>query len=145
MKLTSPVLGEIEVDDSKVIHFPNGLAGLEHLKQFVLAHEEPAQGETPRVFILQSVDDPEISFSLVVPEALGVRYELELSDDEVALLQANAPEEVVIAVIVRRDDAHPDSHGLKANFMGPILINTNTRQAMQKVLDRFNCDIVIRG
>ncbi|WP_217126790.1 flagellar assembly protein FliW [Hydrogenophilus thiooxidans] len=145
MKLTSPVLGEIEVDDSKVIHFPNGLAGLEHLKRFVLAHEEPAQGEMPRVFILQSVDEPEIAFSLVVPESLGVRYELELSDAEVALLQATAPEEIVIAVIVRRDEAQPDSHGLKANFMGPILINSNTRKAMQKVLDRFNCDIVIRG
>ncbi|GAB6050344.1 flagellar assembly protein FliW [Hydrogenophilus islandicus] len=145
MKLTSPVVGEIEVDEAKVIHFPKGLAGFPKLTRFALVHEEPAQGETPRVFIMQSLDDPEVAFSLVTPETLGVRYELELSDDEVALLQATAPEDVVIAVIVRRDEEHPESHGLKANFMGPLVINSATRQAMQKILDRFNCDIVIRG
>lgn len=145
MKLTSPVVGEIEVDEAKVIHFPKGLAGLPELTRFALVHEEPEQGGTPRVFIMQSLDDPEVAFSLVTPETIGVRYELELTDEEVALLQATAPEDIVIAVIVRRDEGRPEDRGLRPNLMGPLVINSATRQALQKVLDHFSCDIVIRG
>jgi flagellar assembly factor FliW len=145
MKLTSPALGEIEVDENRVIEFPNGLVGLPHLRRFVLVHEENDSGATPKVFLLQSVDEPEMTFSVVPPDTLGVRYEIDLKDEEVALLQAQSPDDLVLAVIVRRSDEQPESHGLTANFMGPLLINTRTRRGMQKVLERLNCDVVIRG
>jgi flagellar assembly factor FliW len=145
MKLTSPALGEIEVDEDRVIEFPNGLVGLPHLRRFVLVHEENDSGATPKVFLLQSVDEPEMTFSVVPPDTIGVRYEIDLKDEEVALLQAQSPDDLVLAVIVRRSDEKPESHGLTANFMGPLLINTRTRRGMQKVLEHLNCDVVIRG
>lgn len=145
MKLTSPVFGEIEVDESRVIDFTQGLVGLPHLQRFVLAHEENDSGMAPKVFLLQSLDEPEITFSVVPPEALGVRYEIELTEDDIAALQAQSPEELVIAVIVRRSDEQPENHGLRANFMGPLLINTRSLRGIQKVLEHLNCDVVIRG
>jgi flagellar assembly factor FliW len=88
---------------------------------------------------------PAMTFSVVPPDTLGVRYEIDLKDEEVALLQAQSPDDLVLAVIVRRSDEQPESYGLTANFMGPLLINTRTRRGMQKVLEHLNCDVVIRG
>ncbi|MCX7945476.1 MAG: flagellar assembly protein FliW [Hydrogenophilus sp.] len=144
MRLNSPIFGELDVSDDKVIEFPKGLPGLPGLTRFVLVHEAREEG-LPRVYMLQSVDDPEVAMSLVSPDALGVRYELELTDEEVAVLQVSSPEELALAVVVRRDEESPENRGLRANFMGPILINPNSRKGLQKVLDHFTCDVVIHG
>lgn len=151
MKLQSPVLGEVNVAEDKVIEFPNGLPGFESCQRFMLAHDEEggAGEDRPKVFILQSLDDPNVAFSVVSPEALGVRYEITLSDGEVAQLQIEKPEDVALAVIVRRADGTeaktPQDTGLRANFMGPLLINTAARRGVQKVLERFTCEMVMRA
>ncbi len=151
MKLQSPVLGEVDVAEDKVIEFPNGLPGFEACKRFMLAHnaEGKAGEDRPKVFILQSLDDPEVAFSVVSPEALGVRYELTLSEGDVAQMQIEKPEDVALAVIVRRADGAeantPQDTGLRANFMGPLLINTAARRGLQKVLERFSCEMVVRA
>lgn len=152
MKLQSPVLGEVDVAEDEVIEFPNGLPGFEACKRFMLAHdaEGKAGEDRPKVFILQSLDDPEVAFSVVSPDALGVRYEITLSDGEAAQLQIEKPEDVALAVIVRRraDGAEantPQDTGLRANFMGPLLINTAARRGLQKVLERFSCEMVVRA
>lgn len=53
MKMTSTYLGEIEVDESKIIKFPSGIPGFSESKQFVLL-ELP---DNPIFHILQSADD----------------------------------------------------------------------------------------
>ena len=151
MKIESPAFGSAEIADDKVIEFPNGLPGFEACKRFMLAHdaEGKAGEDRPKVFILQSLDDPEVAFSVVSPDALGVRYEITLSDGEAAQLQIEKPEDVALAVIVRRADGAeantPQDTGLRANFMGPLLINTAARRGLQKVLERFSCEMVVRA
>ncbi len=141
--IVSPV-GEIEFQEDQVIVFEQGLAGLPECRRFVVLPDSSAQ-EGARVFILQCVDQPDVAFSIVSPEALGVRYELELSETEVAALGLERSEDLTAAVIVRRDEEHPESKGLRANFMGPILINAANRRGLQKVVDRLSCEVVIRG
>ncbi len=143
-KIVSPV-GEIEFQEDQLLNFPQGLPGLPQCQRFVVLPDTSAQAEVPRVFVLQCVDQPDVAFSIVSPEALGVRYELELSETEVAALGLEKSEDLTAAVIVRRDEEHPESKGLRANFMGPILINVATRRGLQKVIDRFSCEVVIRG
>ena len=40
MKISSPVVGEIEVSPERVITFPAGLPGFEACRQFALLHAE---------------------------------------------------------------------------------------------------------
>lgn len=143
MKIESPVFGSAEVSDDKVIEFPAGLPGFEHCKRFVLVHEE---GGDASVFLLQSVDDAEVAFSVTGPERLGVNYEFALTDEEVATLKLARPEEALVAVIVRKDGelGSPDGAGLRANFMAPLVINVEARRGLQKVINRLGCDIVLR-
>jgi flagellar assembly factor FliW len=141
MKIESPVLGAVEVSEDKVIEFPAGLPGFEKCHRFVLVHEE---GGEANVFLLQSVDDPGIAFSLTGPEQLGITYEFPLSDGEAASLKLSRPEDAVVAVIVRKDNDAPSSAGLRANFMAPLVINVGARRGLQKVIEKGGYDIILR-
>jgi flagellar assembly factor FliW len=141
MKIESPVLGAIEVSDEKVIEFPAGLPGFENLHRFALLHEEGGDG---KIFLLQSLDDTGVMFSLAGPEQLGITYELPLTNEEEAALRLSCPEDAVVAIVVRKGDEAPSSVGLRANFMAPIIINIRQQRGLQKVIEKGACDIILR-
>ncbi|MDR3087404.1 MAG: flagellar assembly protein FliW [Azoarcus sp.] len=141
MKIESPELGTIEISDDKLIEFPAGLPGFENLRRFALLHEE---GGESKVFLLQSVEDASVTFSLTSPEPLGITYEFPLTDEETALLRLSRPEDAIVVVIVRKDDNVPGNAGLRANFMAPLVINIRQQRGMQKIINKLGCDIVLR-
>ncbi|MDR1064652.1 MAG: flagellar assembly protein FliW [Azoarcus sp.] len=141
MKIDSPALGAIEVSDDKVIEFPAGLPGFENSRRFVLLHEEDGGG---KVFLLQSVDDASLAFSLTGPEQLGITYEFPLTDEETASLRLSRPEDAAVAIIVRKSGDAPAEAGLRANFMAPLVINIRQQRGLQKVIDKLSYDIILR-
>jgi flagellar assembly factor FliW len=144
MKIDSAQFGSIDVAEDKLIEFPAGLPGFEHCKRFALVHEEG----TDRVALLHSADDPEVVFSLADPATFGVHYEFKLSDEEQTELGLSSPEQALVVVIVRKDEAaegSPASAGLRANFMAPLVINVDARRGLQKVISKMECDIVMRA
>lgn len=144
MHIESPVLGQIEVSDEKIIDFPRGLPGFEQCTRFALVHDE--SGESA-LHLLQSLDEPALVLSVAGPELLGISYEFELQPEEVSLLGLERAEDVAVAVILRRDDgeaASPADTGMRANFMGPLVINTESRKGLQKVINRLGCEVILR-
>jgi flagellar assembly factor FliW len=142
MQIKSPLFGSAEIAEDKIIEFPMGLPGFEESRRWTLVHEE---GREPDVFLLQSVDDAQLGFSITMPALLGVNLEFTLSDEEVAMLKLASPADAVVAVIVRKDDADPASTGLRANFVAPLVINVGERIGMQKVINRLGCEITLRA
>ncbi len=144
MRIYSPVLGQIDVSDDKVIEFPQGLPGFEQCKRFALLHDESGEGG---LHLLQGLDEPALLLSVTGPEQLGVSYEFELSADEEAAIELTRPEDVAVAIILRRDDGDEDSPasiGMRANFMAPLVINTMNRKGVQKIINRLGCAIALR-
>ena len=131
--------GAQDIDPATIITFPNGLAGFEELHDFTLFHE---QGK-PTVFYLQSVEQPDVQFPVVNPDAYQVSYECVLNDDEAAVLQIEDPSEV--AVLVTLAQTGDQDRGIHANFMGPILLNTGKRVGLQKHLNQVSGSVVIRA
>lgn len=144
MRIESPVLGQIEVSEDKIIDFPQGLPGFEQCTRFTLVHDE---GGDRSLHLLQSLDEPDLVLSVTGPELLGISYEFNLQPEEVNLLGLKQAEDVAVAVILRREDGEPASPadtGMRANFMGPLVINTETRKGMQKVINRIDCEVTLR-
>ena len=141
MKIENPVLGAIEISDDKVIEFPMGLPGFGNLRRFALLHEEGGDG---KVFLLQSLDDASVMFSLAGPEQLGITYEFPLTAEEGNTLLLSRPEDAVVAIIIRKGDDAPTSVGLRANFMAPVIINIRQQRGLQKVIEKGSCDIILR-
>lgn len=130
MLLNTTHFGEVEVNPESIITFPQGLTGLPELTRFVLLHEERSNSsESPIVFWLQSLDEPEMSFNLIDPDVLGVNYEMVLTDEECALLQTQNFADLIVLLMVGTKE---QSNELEAKPRLPFVINPNARVGVQK-------------
>ncbi|GAB2900172.1 flagellar assembly protein FliW [Uliginosibacterium flavum] len=146
MKIDSPRFGSLEVDSNKLIEFPAGLPGFETCKHFTLIEvaDRPQQ-----VAVLQSVDQPDVAFSVTTPDLLGLQYEFSLSAEEESLLGNPRAEDVAVLLILRReaDDELQRRAGdatLRANLTAPLVINGANRRGLQKVIARLGCEVTLR-
>ncbi len=139
ISIDSPRFGRLEVEPSRVIEFPAGLAGFEDCRRFTLFHPEE---ESPRYFILQSLDDPAVAFHIADPGQLGFHFDVELSDDEIAMLALTDPSQAVVVVILMKGEV---DGGLRANLNAPLILNLETRRGLQHVFSRLNYNVTSRG
>ncbi|WP_035382817.1 flagellar assembly protein FliW [Ferriphaselus sp. R-1] len=146
MKLTLPRFGSQEVSFSQdsIIEFPNGLPGFEDCKRFKLLHRD--DGHEPRVFWLQSIDEPEVVFSITDPSQIKLSYNVKLSDEEADTLRVDENDDICLAVML----SHPLGESgevamdkVAALTRSPIAINITKRRAIQKSL--VNPDLTITG
>ncbi|MDC7690141.1 flagellar assembly protein FliW [Vogesella indigofera] len=145
MLFNSSLLGQVEVDENTIITFEAGLPAFENCTRFKLFHE--ADSDNPSVFWMQSLDNPDVLFSVTDPQKLGIRYEIELSQDEVAALALSSQEDAAILLTIYRelpsDEANPALSQLRANVRNPLIINLATQKALQKT--GLACDIVFHN
>jgi flagellar assembly factor FliW len=121
-------LGDLDVDDAKILMFPEGLVGFPADTRFVLV--EIDEGEAYRW--LQSVDDPALSFLTVIPWHFFPDYEPEidrLTEQELGLKEVT--DAIVLCVVTIREGSPVP---VTANLLGPIVINTISRVGRQIVL-----------
>lgn len=134
--------GKLSIDPSQILTFPKGIPGFEKCTQWKLLHEIDEHGNwvSGVVMHLQSITDGQISLPLTDPTLFGFNYNLVLTDDEVAELKLEDPNDVLVLMVLYSNDTAPhDSHkamaeNVCANISAPILINTKSRIGMQKVL-----------
>ncbi|PTU70834.1 flagellar assembly protein FliW [Chromobacterium haemolyticum] len=143
MLFQSRQLGQVDIDESTVITFPRGIPALENCTRFKLFHN--ATQAQPQVFWLQSLDDPGVIFSITTPEALDIRYEIELDDTEVSELKLQQPQDVAILLMLsnQANEQHPALSTMKANIRNPLVINLQSRTGLQKV--GLQCDILLHN
>ncbi|MBK7356718.1 flagellar assembly protein FliW [Propionivibrio sp.] len=141
MKIDIERLGlkNVAIDPETLFSFPEGIAGFEHCRRFKLFHEE---GKST-VFWLQSVDDTDVMFPIVAPEALDIEYQIELSDADCQLIALQDSQDVVVAVIVYRNEA--EGGNIRANTRSPVILNLKNRMGMQKVLQDVHPTLLYRA
>lgn len=139
MTIESPRFGTLEVEPSKIIEFPGGLPGFEDCRRFTLFHPE---GEDPKYFVLQSLDDPALAFHVADPARFGFNYEIQLSDEESAVLGLADPSTAVVAVMLTKEE---NGQPLRANLNAPLIINLETRRGIQHVFARLNYELTLRS
>lgn len=141
MKIDIERLGlkDVSIDPETLFTFPKGIAGFEDCKRFKLFHEEGK----PTVFWLQSVDDTDLSFPIVAPESLDIEYQIELSDADCEMLELKNAEEATVVVIVYRNEA--EGGRIAANARSPVILNTNSRKGMQKILQEVHPTLLYRA
>ncbi|MDQ7990567.1 MAG: flagellar assembly protein FliW [Candidatus Dactylopiibacterium sp.] len=139
MQIDSPRLGSLEVPSDRVIEFPQGIPGFEHCRRFTVLEVEQSE---QAYALLQSVDDPDVLFSVTTPDLLGLHYEFTLAPEEQALLGAERVEDVAVLLILRRSEAPGAS--VQANLMAPLVINVSARKGVQKIIARMGCEVTLK-
>ncbi|MDR7073152.1 flagellar assembly protein FliW [Fictibacillus barbaricus] len=117
---------EIEIRESDIIHFEQGLPGFEEEKQFVLVPIEDTLFS-----ILQSVSTKELAFFTVNPFLFFKEYDFELTESVQEQLNINNESDVMVQVILTINDPFEKS---TANLQAPVVINHKENLAKQVVL-----------
>ena len=125
MKLNTKHFGEIDIDETRIIDFEEGLPGFPDDKQFILVdYEEP-------FFWLQSVTDGENSFILVDACAVVPDYNPEVEEDKVISLGPyNAEDFLIYNIVVLPEDIRD----MTVNLLAPVVINSATKKGKQVIV-----------
>ncbi len=127
MRLKGTRLGDIEVDDEKIITFPYGLLGFEDMRRYVLLSPNP----TVPFRWLQSIENPGLAFVVINPLVFHPKYNMKIPAAQLSVIESGSPEEIAVLVIVTIPE---DPAGMTANLAGPLIINTDKRLGVQAVL-----------
>ena len=125
IKLKTSRFGELEIDQDKIVHFPEGLIGLPEAKQFILIDHK----DTPLKW-LQAIDDPDIAFIVISPDEISESYHVDIDKKVERYLQLENNDDLAVLVTMR-----VDGDDVIANFQGPLLVNASSRQGVQVVLE----------
>jgi len=120
--------GDIGVDESKVIHFLDGLPGFQNKKDFIILEHKPG---SPFLW-LQSMDVPELAFVMINPFLIKSDYLQNLSQEEETLLKNENDDEIIVFTLVTIPRGQAEK--ATANLMGPIVVESKTRNAKQVIL-----------
>ncbi|MBU4263687.1 MAG: flagellar assembly protein FliW [Proteobacteria bacterium] len=121
--------GEIIVDKERIISLLSPFLGFPESTRFILKSHSP---KSPFMW-LQSLDNPQLAF-VVLPAALaGLDYQPEIPRQILKELLITADSDKDILLILTIPKNNPQE--MTANLLGPIVLNSSKRLAVQAVLD----------
>ena len=74
MKADSRIFGKIEIEDDKIITLEKGMIGFPDLNHFALIYDEEKEKKYNSIMWLQSMDDPDIAFPVMMPHIVKEDY-----------------------------------------------------------------------
>ena len=129
--LDTPRFGTVEVQDSDLITFPDGMLGFPQLKQYVML-DNPGGGPFKW---LQSIEMPAIAFVVTDPLLFFPDYKVSIRREDLASINLKEADGGYVLVVVT---VKPDVYESTANLSGPVILNVAERLARQIVLNDSN-------
>ena len=129
MEINSRIFGQICIDDSKVLHFVNGIVGFPQLTEFALIHDQEKEGG---IQWLQSMQEPAFAMPVMDPLVVKPDYNPEVEDELLKPLGALNPEEILVLVTLT---VPSDITKMTVNLQAPIIINAEEKKACQIIVD----------
>lgn len=150
MQIQTP-FGPQQVDADSLITFPQGLPGFEDCTHFKLFYQDDSP--TPSVYRLQAVEQPDVMFSVTDPGFVNVDYHFELSDEEMALLQAEQPADLLVLLLLyKASDTAQEAeiqpslgNNINAVLRAPLVLNLKKQLGIQKSLQNADISVLVKG
>lgn len=120
--------GEVEVNESSIIHFEEGLSGLEGLKKYVVLNSTE---DGTLLKWLQAVDEPHTALPIMNPFEAKNNYEIELDTATKETLSIKDSSEVAICSVVTVPDRITK---MTTNLKSPIVINLSNNKGRQMIM-----------
>ena len=129
---TNAKFGEVTVEGTSILTFPEGVPGFERLRRYGLVQIDE---EAPFLRLL-SLDEPTVGFVILKPVLIWDDYDPQMGPDELRGLEVDSAEDLEIYCVVTLS---PEPSQVTANLKGPIAINTKSMTARQMILvdDRY--------
>jgi flagellar assembly factor FliW len=130
LKIKTTRFGTVDIKEEKIITMPFGMLGFPDKKRyFILQHQENSP-----FFWYQSADDPVLAFVITNPFLFIPKYKIDLKTTlkEMSWNGNGNDKYLDLFIVVNIPKGRP--HKMTGNFIGPILVNSKTYQAVQIVL-----------
>ncbi len=127
MLLNTVRFGEVEIDDSTILNFKNGIYGFEKLHRYAIINCE----ETKPIYWLQSIEDTDIALPIIDPFIIKDDYIIDVDDKEFAELGTQKEEHLLVYNVVVLP---ADITKVTVNLVAPIIINIENNQSKQIIL-----------
>jgi flagellar assembly factor FliW len=120
--------GEIEIDQTRSLHFPEGILGFPEQKDYVILEHKPG---SPFCW-LQSMERSDLAFVMVDPLFVKSDFLEGLSSSELRLFETDDGDKKAVFALVTIPPGRVNH--MSVNLLGPILIDLKTRRARQVIL-----------
>ncbi len=120
--------GDIELDENRLIRFPEGMIGFPDMKSCVLLEHKPG---SPFMW-LQSTESPDLAFVLVNPCLIEQDYLQQISRKDRSLLLGKNGQAPLLFAVVTIPPGEPQK--MTANLLGPVVIDVPARTGKQVIL-----------
>jgi flagellar assembly factor FliW len=127
MQIDSTRFGTVEVAETAVLSFPDGLIGLPGTRYALLANTP----DSP-FYWLHSVEHAEIAVPLTAPWLFFPDYEVRVPDEDARKLDLANPADADIFVVVRASERLED---FTVNLTAPVILHTEKRLGRQIIND----------
>jgi len=131
-KIYTSRFGEIEVDETKIVYFKDGIPAFEDEHEFVIL---PYEEESPYYF-MQSLQSPDLAFLLTIPFLFFKDYSFELDDATIEELDIKNQDDVFYYSMITIPNG--SIRYMTANLVAPIVLNSENMRAKQVVLANTN-------
>lgn len=130
MLVESTRFGSFEVETARTLRFQESLLGFPDSQTYVVIEVD----DTPYVW-LQSVDESEVAFLATSPFPFFPAYDLELDTEQQHSLGVEDVSQVEVLTLLTVHRAGDTPEVITANLLGPIVVNIDSREARQIVLE----------
>lgn len=138
MLVKTKFFGEVEIDDSKILEFPNGIIGFESFNKFAIIYDIEAEGDN-KISWLQSLEEPALALPVVDPLAIVSEYSPMIEDELLKPLGNPADEDLLCLLVMTVPN---DMTKVTANLKAPVIINSKTNKGVQLIVD--NADYPVK-
>jgi len=131
MLIKTRYFGEIDVDDTKILTFDDGLIGFENLKKFTLIYNNETEASS-NVTWLQSLDEPVFALPVMNPLLVKEDYNPMVEDELLKPLGDISGDELLVLTTVT---VPPQIENMTTNLKAPFIINAENFRACQIILE----------
>lgn len=130
MQIQTALFGQVNISETDIIRFPEGLPAFESEKAFVLI---PLEEQSP-FYYLQSLKTKEFCLLLADPFLFFPNYQVDLSENVLNQLEANTenPPLIVLTILTVPGEFKKAT----ANLMAPVVINIDKKIGLQFIPEK---------
>ena len=132
--------GEVDLDESKIIHFENGILGFENFKNYTLLYDAE-DGKKPDVSWLQSLEEPALAIPVISPFIVKPDFNPSVEDELLKPLGEFTEDNIIVLVSITVPVV---IENITANIKAPFIINPDTRKGIQVIIENTDYEIKYR-
>ena len=126
-KVTTKPFGEIEINDSQIVNFKEGIFAFEQYNKFALL----AANEEANFHWLQSLEESSLAFLVMRPESFLEDYKPNIPKFQLEAIGMETIDHAEVWAIISIPANHPED--MTVNLQGPIIINPDQKLGGQYI------------